>query len=72
MVISACPGKARLRLGAMRKAHILVMQRSGYPLTRPSPCRFQLQSIEFPHAPSPPRFGRLCELGDSQELVGLQ
>jgi len=57
MVISARRGKAQLRAGAMRKAHILVTQGSDYPLARPSPRRFQLQSIEFLHALSPLRFG---------------
>ena len=51
MVISACPGKARLRLGAMRKAHILVMQGSGYPLRGPLPADFNYNpsNSRMPH-----------------------
>ena len=57
MVISG-RGRKTWRCGvAMRKAHILVTQGSDYPLARPSPRRFQLQSIEFLHALSPLRFG---------------
>jgi len=69
MVISVRGGKAQSCAGAMRKAHILVMQGSGWPLAALAP-QISITIHRIPAYPIPTAVWP--ELGDSQELVGLQ